>query len=121
MSRKTPPFDPYPVWTEARFFQFIRTALRQASMRWPAKIEAKKLVRRAYKGDNIRQKWEYQCHACQKWFPDKEIEVHHKEYVGELKTFDDLPGFVKRLFCGVDGFEVNCKQCHKKETYGAAC
>lgn len=31
---------------------------------------------------------------------------------GSLKEYDDLPGFVERLFTSVDKLRVLCKQCH---------
>jgi len=113
---KTPPFPPYTKWSQAKFFGFIRSALRSASQRWPPKQESKKLSRRAYKGDNIRQKWEYKCCVCGGWFMDKEVEQNHIISVGELRCFEDLPKFVERLFCGIDGFETTCKKCHKEIT-----
>ena len=117
MPKSTPPFPPFPKWTQARFFSFIRSALRSASQRWPPKQEAKKLARRPYTGDNPRMKWEYLCASCGGWFADKECELNHIISVGTLTRFEDLPGFVERLFCGVDGFEVLCKECHKKLTH----
>lgn len=117
MPKSTPPFHPYPTWTQARFWSFIRSALRGASQRWPPKQESKKLSRRPYIGNNTRQKWEYKCKVCGEWVSDKECEQNHIIPVGELKRFEDLPGFVERLFCGIDGFETLCKKCHKETTH----
>lgn len=104
-------------WTEARFFQFIRTSLRQASIRWPAKAQAKNKARRKYDGPNRRQKWEYQCAQCGDWFMGKDVELDHIVPVGTLKTFADLPGFAERLFCEEDGYQVLCKErCHARKT-----
>lgn len=116
MPKPTPPFPPFPKWTQARFFSFIRSALRSASQRWPPKQESKKLSRRPYTGDNPRMKWEYLCSHCGRWVADKECEQNHIVSVGTLTKFEDLPGFVERLFCGVDGFETVCKKCHKEHT-----
>jgi hypothetical protein len=117
MSKKTPPFPAYPEWTTARFWSFIRSALRGASQRWGPKQDIKKSSRRAYRGNNTRQKWEYKCVTCGKWFPDKEIEVNHKIPVGTLNDYKDLPEFVKRLFCDIHGFEILCKKCHYNITH----
>jgi 5-methylcytosine-specific restriction endonuclease McrA len=87
------------------------------SLRWPPKSEVKMSHRRKYKGENKRQQFEYQCNRCDQWFSDKEIEVHHRQECGELKSYSDLPLFVNRLFCSVDGFEILCKKCHNKETF----
>jgi len=49
----------------------------------------------------------------------KEIQVDHVEPCGSLKTFEDLPGFVRRLFCEADGLQVLCKaNCHRRKTKG---
>lgn len=104
-------------WTEARFFGFIRSSLRRASCKWPPIVkDAKERVRRPYKGKNKRQRWEYQCEMCEKWFAGKEVQVDHIVPAGQLKTFEDLPGFVERLFCEVDGLRVLCKECHNGVT-----
>lgn len=109
---RTPPFPTCPQWSTSKFWTFIRSALRAKQIRWPPRAEAKIAARRIYIGDNPRQKWEYQCNHCKDWFADKEVELNHKVECGSLKDFDDLPGFVERMFCGVDGYEVVCKPCH---------
>lgn len=95
-------------WTEARFFGFIRTALRQAFQKWGPKHEAKKAAKVAYNT--------YQCAACDGWFGTKEVEVDHIVPAGRLSAFDDLPGFVERMFCEREGFQVLCKTCHQAKT-----
>jgi 5-methylcytosine-specific restriction endonuclease McrA len=116
MGTKTPPFVYYPKWTEAKFFGFLRSALRRASDRYPPKQEAKKRYRRPYVGENVRQKWEYQCEECKGWYKDKEVEIDHLIPAGSLRNFDELPTFCSRLFCGVDGYQVLCKPCHRAKT-----
>ena len=104
------------VWTEARYFGFIRSALRQATRRWPVKNQVKQAARREYHGDNARQKWEFECNKCKGWFMDKNVTVDHIIPCGSLKTFDDLPKFVETLFCEEDNLQVLCKECHDKKT-----
>lgn len=116
MPKKTPPFKEYPTWTEARFWSFIRSALRRTMSRWPPKIEAKKKARRAHTGDNKRQKWEYQCDSCKGWFMDKETEMDHLVECGSLRCYEDLHGFVERLFVGEHGWRCVCKKCHREIT-----
>ena len=58
--KRTPPFSEYPEWSEAKFWGFIRSALRSKMSRWPPKIEAKDESRRKYIGENKKQKCEYQ-------------------------------------------------------------
>ena len=102
--------------TEAAFWAFIRSALRQKSRWWKPIAFAKNAARRVYKGTNRRQKFEYQCNHCKKWFPEKEIDVDHIVPAGTLKTAADLPGFVERLFCEVDNLQVLCVDCHAVKT-----
>lgn len=102
--------------TEAAFFTMIRSALRQKSRWWLPVQLAKKDARRAYIGTNKRIKWEYKCTKCKNWFFEKEIEVNHKIPAGSLSSFEDLHGFVERLFCEKEDLEVVCKECHKIET-----
>lgn len=115
-SRTTPPFTAYPEWTEAKFWAFVRSGLRSTFSRWPPKYKAKAAARRAYEGPNKRQKSEYQCAICKKWFPDKETEMDHIIPCGSLKGFNELPGFVERLACGEGGYRCLCKGCHKRRT-----
>jgi len=112
MSNKTPPFPEYPEWTEARFFQFLRSGLRKLWQRWPPKHQKVEQVKA--KSSNKRYRWRYRCEECGRYYPKKEIEVHHSEPVGQLKSFEDLPGFVSRLFVGTDKLEALCKECHKR-------
>lgn len=103
-------------WTESRYFQFIRSALRQAFSRYPVKYQAKDASKRTLKHKKGRQQYEYQCSHCRGWFPSKSVEVDHIVPAGSLKTYEDLPGFVSRLFCEVDGLQILCKECHVSKT-----
>ncbi len=97
---------------------FLRSALRRASMRWKPIYTTRNAARRLYKGPNKRQKYEYKCAKCKKHYPNKKIQVDHITPVGSLKTLSDLPGFVGRLFCAVDGLQVLCLVCHKTKSSG---
>jgi 5-methylcytosine-specific restriction endonuclease McrA len=102
--------------TESAFWSFIRSALRQKSRWWKPITQCKLKARRPYKGPNKRQKFEYQCKQCQQWFPDKQVNVDHITPAGTLRCANDLPGFVERLFCEIDGLQVLCSKCHDKKT-----
>jgi 5-methylcytosine-specific restriction endonuclease McrA len=102
--------------TEAAFWSFIRSALRQKSRWWKPIAQAKQKAKRAYKGPLKRQKFEYQCAECLNWFPDKKINVDHRIPAGTLRCANDLPGFVERLFCEVDNLQVLCSECHNIKT-----
>lgn len=116
-SNKTPPFPAYPDWTTSKFWGFIRSGLRSKFTRWPPKYEALLAARRNVGAKKTsRQKYEYKCAECKKWFKGKEVEVDHIVPAGSLKCGDDLAGFVERVFCGKDKLQVLCKPCHKAKT-----
>ena len=102
--------------SESAFWGFIRSALRQKSRWWKPITQCKQNAKRPYKGTNKRQKFEYQCNKCKKWFPDKQINVDHVTPAGELNKPDDLPGFVERLFVEQSGLQVLCVNCHDIKT-----
>ena len=102
--------------SESAFWAFIRSALRQKSRWWKPITQCKLNAKRPYKGTNKRQKFEYQCNKCKKWFPDKQINVDHITPAGELNKADDLPGFVERLFVEVEGLQTLCLNCHNEKT-----
>jgi 5-methylcytosine-specific restriction endonuclease McrA len=102
--------------TESAFWSFIRSALRQKSRWWKPITQCKLKARRPYKGPNKRQKFEYQCNNCKEWFPDKRVNVDHITPAGTLRSAADLPGFVERLFCEIDGLQVLCSKCHDEKT-----
>lgn len=101
--------------TESAYWSMIRSVLRRGTRYWKPIMQTKMLARKPYKGVNKRQKWEYQCAECKKWFMDKQIQIDHIIPVGSLKCSDDLAGFIKRL-TPEKGFQVLCKSCHQIKT-----
>jgi len=104
-------------WTEARYFGFIRSTLRRATMKYPVKQHV--LMANRIKNDgrfDKRTKFIYTCEICKGEFKGKEIEVDHIKPAGSLKCYEDLAGFVERLFCEADNLRVICKECHAKVT-----
>jgi 5-methylcytosine-specific restriction endonuclease McrA len=102
--------------SEAVYWTFIRSALRQKSRWWPPVTQVKLEARRIYKGVNKRQKYEYQCNICKEWFMEKDINIDHIIPAGALNCGADLEGFVGRLFVEVEGLQVLCINCHDKKT-----
>lgn len=113
---RTPPYTAYPEWTTAQFFSFLRSGLRAKFTRWPPKYKVLSNAKRNYTGSNPRQKYEFQCAECLSYYQQKQVEVDHIIACGSLNKLEDLPGFVERLFCGVEGLRVLCKPCHLKIT-----
>lgn len=102
--------------TNAMFWSFIRSALRNKSRWWKPITQCRMSARRPYNGPSKRQKFEYQCNQCKNWFPDKQIAVDHKIPAGALNSGDDLKGFVERLFCEEKDLQVLCSGCHDVKT-----
>ena len=104
-------------YTEAAFWAFIRSGLRAKHSRWGPRYAALEAARRPSKDKkNLRLKWQFQCAICKKWFAQKEVEVDHIIPCGSLKSYEDLPGFVKRMFVEVEGYRICCKPDHLKIT-----
>lgn len=116
MSKKIEKTRNHGSMTESAFWSFIRSALRQKSRWWKPIQECKKKVKRVYKGNNKRQKFEYKCNICKKYFPEKEIQVDHIKPVGTLKSGKDLELFIENLFCEINNLQVACNSCHNKKT-----
>lgn len=106
-------------WSEAQFFAFIRSGLRQMSRRWPPLVRQVWMEsRRPYVGLNKRQKWEHQCSICSGWYKRADMEADHIIPCGSLKSWDDLVGFTQRLLVEVEGVQRLCARCHQARTNG---
>ena len=91
------------------FKPWLIAQLRRISYRWPPRNEAMKKAR--------VDRGQYKCAKCKKVFHRSLIQLDHIKPVVDPKTgFTTWDKFIKRLFCGEDGFQVLCKDCHKKKT-----
>jgi 5-methylcytosine-specific restriction endonuclease McrA len=113
---RTAPWPPYPAWSTSKWWTFLRSKLRSSFTRWPPKYEALADAKRKYTGPNTRQKHEFQCAVCGGWFPQKQVDVDHIVPCGPLRSFEDIGGFIERLFCSKEGLQVICRPCHKIKT-----
>lgn len=113
---RTPPLPQYPSWSTAKYWSFLRSGLRSCYNKWPPKWDVLKEAKRPYTGEGKQQKWEYLCNECQCYHKQKDISVDHKVPAGALNNYDDMAGFVERLFVGPEGLQVLCKQCHDRKT-----
>lgn len=87
---------------------YLKGVLRKASARWKYRKLAKK---RAQIGENL-----FLCELCQKAFSPMLVQLDHKEPVVLLTGWDDWNGFIERLFCAIEGYQLVCKDCHKQKT-----
>ena len=115
MPRKAPRTRADGEWTEARFWGFVRSGLRQMSRKWGPIHNALRRQRRPYTGDDRRRKWEYQCERCNGWFHRKEVQVDHVVECGSCRSYEEAAEFLRRLLVDSDGLAVLCKQCHKEK------
>ena len=105
-------------WTKARFHSFIKSALRQASMRWPPKHEIKKKAR--------VERGKYLCNICKNVVPTSilvdgkrksNVHVDHiQPVIDPRKGFTTWDDTIHRMFCEEDGLQVVCASCHKEVT-----
>ena len=102
-------------YSEARYWQQVRSHLRSAFRYWVPMKQCKEASRRPNQSNNKRLKWEFQCNHCKDWFPDKQTQVDHIIPVGTLKHSDDLVPFLERL-TPEKGFQVLCTECHNVKT-----
>ena len=117
MPRRIPRTRAGGKFTEARYWSFIRGALRSASLKYPSKYAALAAAKRAKpKGSVGTHRFVYICAACQQTHPSNEVQVDHIEPCGSLKSYEDLPGFAERLFCEPEDLQVLCKPCHQNKT-----
>lgn len=102
-------------WTEARFKQFVRSALRAAFRKWPPKFDVLRNARTEVKLNPAsgRQAMHYRCATCKGEFPLKQVQVDHIKPIGTFTTWDKL---VERLYCEAKKLQVLCKPCHKAKT-----
>lgn len=85
-------------------------------MVWKPISLCRERARRKYTGPLKRQKFEYQCNICKKWFKGTEIAVDHIKPVGPLNCANDLPQFVEGLFCEIDNLQCLCSSCHSSKS-----
>lgn len=109
-------------WTTARYFSFIRSALRAAWVKYPVKGQVLKKSRRNVKKTEKmdrrihRHRFEYKCAVCKKFHKATQVQVDHIIPCGSLNCYEDLPRFVSTLFCEEDNLQVICIECHNQKT-----
>ena len=102
-------------WTQARMNSFIKSMLRQGSLRWGPRGKA---IERAYIDDGINPKTGHKCklHRCEECndcFAKGDMQADHIIPVIPVEGFDSWDKTIERMFCEEDGFRIVCKGCHR--------
>ena len=128
MTKKKTSSKPYcnGTYTEAKFNQFIRSALRRA--RWPVKYKAlqEAFVENGINPETGRKCKLHRCEGCSELFPASKVDIDHIDPVvpldgkwGRKTRFLGINWneYMERLFCELDGYQVLCKNgCHAAKT-----
>ena len=102
---------------------FAIQALRRASIKWYPRNIAKKLARVenptfTLEKENDRCRIGYRCNDCQGIYRNNNINLDHiVPVVSPDVGFETFDKYIERLYTGVDGWQVLCKECHKIKTF----
>lgn len=89
--------------------RFLISQLRRISYKWPPYGAAWK---RAWVSRGF-----YKCAGCEELFSRKELALDHINPVVPVTGWDGIESYLERLFCGIDGYQVLCKdKCHAEKT-----
>lgn len=102
-------------WTEAKFVAFVKSQLRNASMRWPPKHRVMTEARVA--------RGVYLCAGCGQHVPatiksekhsgrEKNVFCDHRIPIIDETGFESWDSFIEGLFCDSDNLQVLCGHCH---------
>jgi 5-methylcytosine-specific restriction endonuclease McrA len=116
MARRGKQSEVVPELTDSQYWSAIRSALRTGMRFWKPKLNVMNKAKRKYEGENKRQKFAYECASCKGCFKAQDVQVDHITPAGTLLAYSDLPQFVERLYCGEDGLQVLCSECHRKKS-----
>ena len=99
--------------------QFIISALRRATFKWPARGAAKKAARVPIPGKffkNGKQKHGYLCAICGQIFAEKDTRLDHKYPVKKVDADTSWEETLERMIPYEDGWQVLCDPCHNEKT-----
>lgn len=105
--------------TEAGFIGFVRSLLRNGSLRWKPRNDA---LNAAYARDGVNEKTGrkcklHRCCRCSSLSPKSAMKVDHIDPVVDPAVgFQGWDSFINRLFCEVDNLQVMCEECHNRKT-----
>lgn len=102
-------------WSDSKKFNFIKGVLRKGTTRWPAKYEVLNAAKRGkiVNPASGRLAEHFLCNKCGGLFPAKLVAVDHLAPVVPVTGFTSWDDVISRMFCGPDGLQVLCKECHR--------
>jgi len=103
-------------WTKSRYYNFIKNALRSASIKWPPRLQIKNEAK--------RDKGRYKCAGYKRrahLVPTKieranNIFVDHIDPILSGKGFSSWDTLINDMFCEKDNLQLLCKECHNRKT-----
>lgn len=94
---------------EINLKSWVIQRLRGQSYKWPERQKAL-IAARVDRGL-------YKCAHCEGVFGRKEVQVDHIKPVVPLTGWDSFDGFITRLFCKAEEFQILCSiPCHSTKT-----
>ena len=103
-------------WSEARYWQSVRSALRRGFRFWKPISNALRAARISAPGPRGR-KWLFLCASCQKMHLRKCVQVDHVLPCGQLTSPEHIAEFLRRLTAEEPtDFQVLCLECHQAKT-----
>lgn len=98
----------------------IYSALRRAHRNSPEYQETLKAAKEEYfilskKGKKLRRV-HFRCAKCGNKGSRKVVAVDHRESVVPVTGKTDLNTYADRLFCGIKGLDILCKECHDSKS-----
>lgn len=106
------------IWkTKSSFMSYIRSCLRKAWNRHPAKLMAIRRDRKRIPNPNpkgkVKDVWGFDCPICGGTFVQKEGQVDHINPAGSLRDKKDIQSFTERLvWITPDDLRTICKTCN---------
>lgn len=69
-----------------------------------------------FKNGNPKFRTKFECAICKGLFEKEETAMDHINPVIETTGFTTWDAYLSSLFCGEEGYQCLCKECHQKKT-----
>lgn len=103
-------------FTEAQYWQAVRSALRRAFRYWKPALAALKAAQVPFHGTR-GQRWAYLCADCKKLFLRRQVQIDHVVAAGKLTDYTHIGDFLRRLTPErPEDFACRCLKCHQVKT-----